>query len=160
MNLSDVFLLLIRWIHLVSAATWVGGSLFYLLILKPSVSNHSETGVMANTAAEFKSLVNTCIVVLIATGLILAFNRLSEGIVNESYVIILGLKSALSVFMIILVHTQRRRTRKIRDYDQESGKILPNRFGQAISGFNSLVMIGIVIFLLSDLLKVIYEKGL
>ena len=164
MTTSDLFLLLIRWLHLVSAAAWVGGSLFYLLVLLPAVSRSAEpSGILTSTATEFRALVNTCIVVLMATGLILAFNRLTDSVVDEPYVATLALKSGLSVWMILLVHAERRRTRgriaAAATAVEESSSPM-RRIYRAASGFNALVILGIAVLLLSDVLKVLYEIAL
>ena len=71
-SVSDVFLLVVRWVHLVSAAAWIGGSLFYLLVLRPALrrSPESSGGVGVLAASEFRALVDTSIFVLLATGVI------------------------------------------------------------------------------------------
>ncbi len=164
MTVGDLFLLLIRWLHLVSAAAWIGGSLFYLLVLRPAVGRSAEpSGVLTAAATEFRALVNASIAILVATGLILAFNRLTDTVVDEPYVGTLAVKSALSVWMILLVHAERRRLRARAVIgatgSSQDGSAL-RRIGRAASGFNMLVALGIAIFLLSDLLKVLYENAL
>ena len=37
MTPADAFLLLVRWLHVVAAVAWVGGNLFYLLVLVPAL---------------------------------------------------------------------------------------------------------------------------
>ena len=163
MSAGDGFLLLIRWLHLISAAAWVGGGLFYLLVLRPAVGRSAEpSGILISTATEFRALVNTCIIVLVATGLILAFNRLTDSVVDEPYVLTLAFKSALSVWMILLVHAERRRSRgkEAAPGGRPGARTFVGRIGHAVSGFNAIVVLGIVVFLLSDLLKVLYEIAL
>ena len=84
MHTSDVFLLVVRWLHLISASLWVGGGLFYLLVLKPVIKRNTDfmKNVDSNIASEFKSLVDTAILVLLVTGIILTFNRLTPDIVG------------------------------------------------------------------------------
>ena len=98
-----------------------------------------------------------------ATGLILAFNRLTDNVVDEPYVATLALKSGLSVWMILLVHAERRRTRAriaaAATAVEESSSPM-RRIYRAASGFNALVILGIAVFLLSDVLKVLYEIAL
>ena len=165
MSVSDVFLLIVRWIHLVSAAAWVGGSIFYLVVLRPaqrrSVEGNTKSvrSVFASAAIEFKGLVDTCIFVLLVTGVILTANRLTPEAVGIAYVAVLGVKIALSIWMFALARGRRRRTAIMDAYEEstqrpESGL---GRLVYAVSGYNSLVILGIIVFLVSDLLKVLFE---
>lgn len=168
MNVSDVFLLIVRWVHLVSAAAWVGGSIFYLVVLRPAQrrsaadATDATKSVFAGAATEFRALVDTCIFVLLVTGIILTLNRLTPGVVGVPYVAVLGVKIALSVWMFVLARGRRRRTPLMEAYAERSGPP-KTRLGQAVhavSGYNSLVILGITVFLVSDLLKVLFELAL
>ena len=164
MSAGDVFLLVVRWLHLVSGAAWVGGSLFYLLVLRPAARRGGESsGLLTGAADEFRVLVNTCIAILVATGIIMSFNRLTDAVVGEGYVAVLALKAGLSVWMIVLVHAERRRRRAramVGAAERQEPVSMPRRIVRAASGFNALVALGIAVFLLSDLLKVLYEIAL
>ena len=164
MSLTDVFLLIVRWLHIVSAAAWVGGSIFYLVALRPALRRSPEGSRLVNAAAatEFRALVETCIYVLIATGVILTLHRLTPGVVGVPYVAVLGAKIALSVWMFALAWSRRRRTVVTEAFrTQETtptgrlGKVL-----RAVSGYNRIVILGLIVFLLSDLLKTLFELAL
>ena len=164
MSLSETFLLIVRWLHLVSAAAWIGGSVFYLIVLRPALRREPQaSGLIGRAAAtEFRALVETCVYVLIATGVILSLHRLTPGVVGAPYVAVLGAKIALSVWMFALAWSRRRRTSVTETFrDKEApptttlGKIL-----RAASGYNTIVILGLVVFLLSDLLKTLYELAL
>ena len=164
MSVSDVFMLVVRWLHLVSAAAWVGGSVFYLVVLRPALRRSPEGSRLINaaTASEFRALVETCVYVLIATGVILSLHRLTPVVVGAPYVIVLGAKIALSVWMFALAWTRRKRTSVTEAFREEQtnptsafGRIL-----RAMSGYNTLVILGLAVFLLSDLLKTLYELAL
>ncbi len=167
MNISDIFLLLVRWIHLIAAAAWIGGSIFYLLVLRPSIRKDSRyaklfTNTTATTAAEFKILVDTSIFVLITSGVVLTFSRLNSNVIGIPYVIVLGLKILLAIWMFILAKN-RRHNRLISDRKLElvptKSKFYVNVM-RSVSGYNSIVILGIIVFLLSDLLKIFYELAL
>ena len=164
MSVGDVFLLVVRWLHLVSAAAWVGGSLFYLFVLRPALRRSPEPSGWLNAAAasEFRALVDTSILVLLTTGVILTLNRLSPGVVGAPYVVTLGIKIALSVWMFILARGRRRRTALLDAYRQPPEPPPPRLRGlvRVVSGYNAIVILGIVVFLLSDLLKVLFEMAL
>ena len=163
MSVSDVFLLVVRWLHLVSAAAWVGGSLFYLVVLRPALRRSQEPpSWVTATSSEFRALVDSCIFVLLVTGIILTVNRLTPGVVGVSYVLTLGIKIALSVWMFVLAQGRRRRAALTEAYRPQppDGGTRFQRVARAISGYNALVILGIVVFLLSDLLKVLFEMAL
>ena len=164
MSVSDVFLLVVRWAHLVSAAAWVGGSLFYLLVLRPALRRSPESSGVVNLAAasEFRALVDTSIFVLLATGVILTFDRLTPGVVGVPYVVTLSVKIALSVWMFALARDRRRRTPLLEAYREPSPPATTRlqKVARGVSGYNAVVILGIVVFLLSDLLKVLFEMAL
>ena len=164
MSVGDIFMLVVRWLHLLSAAAWVGGSVFYLLVLRPAMRKApgSHGALLAAAGVEFRGLVNTCIVVLVATGVILAFDRLTEGLLGIPYAATLTIKTALSVWMFLQVQAERRSTRFLEAFGrQDQGpRTRIGRVRRAISGYNALVVVGIVVFLLSDLLKVLFEAAL
>lgn len=163
MSAGDVFLLVVRWLHLVSAAAWVGGSLFYLVVLRPALRRAPEAtaGLNATTAIEFRALVDTCIFVLLVTGVILTVNRLTADVAGVPYVVTLGVKVALSAWMFVLARGRRRRVRLAAVYDQ-GGEATTRlqKAARAVSGYNAIIILGIAVFLLSDLLKVLFEMAL
>ena len=157
-------MLIVRWLHLVSAAAWVGGSVFYLIVLRPALRRSPEGSRLINAAAaaEFRALVETCIYVLIATGVILSLHRLTPGVVGAPYVIVLGTKIALSVWMFALAWTRRKRTSVSEAFREEQATPISalGRILRAMSGYNTIVILGLAIFLLSDLLKTLFELAL
>ena len=163
MHTSDVFLLVVRWLHLISASLWIGGGLFYLLVLKPVIKRNTDfmKNVDSNIASEIKSLVDTAILVLLVTGIILTFNRLTPDIVGVEYVLVLSAKIVMSLFMFTTSLRRRKRT-IVGNYNQgfpEAQNQLTNIL-RMISGYNALVILGIIVFLISDLLKIMYESAL
>ena len=164
MSLSEAFQLIVRWLHLVSAAAWVGGSIFYLIVLRPALRRRPKASRLTSAAAatEFRALVDTCVYVLIATGVIMTLHRLTPGVVGVPYVAVLGAKIALSIWMFVLAWSRRRRTSVMEAFREEEappatsiGKLL-----RAVSGYNTLIILGLIVFLLSDLLKTLYELAL
>ena len=161
MTAGDLFLVVVRWIHVVAAAAWVGGSIFYLFVLRPALRQSPEAGRRINeaTAAEFGALVDTCIFVILATGVILAFNRLTGGVTGPSYGLVLGVKIALSVWMFILARGRRRRAALLdtrgQNPDPPSGKF--RKILRTLSGYNTIAILGVIVLLLADLLNTLYE---
>lgn len=164
MSVSDIFFLIVRWLHLLAAASWIGGSIFYLTILRPVLRKpyQSIEDINTFTVKEFRALVNSCIVILIATGVILGADRLTIGVVNLPYVATLGAKTLLSIWMFALVWDLQRQSINGTSLGIQTKKN-KTRFQTAIksvTGYNAIVVVGIIVFLLSDLLKVLFEIAL
>ena len=164
MTASDVFLLVVRWMHLMASALWVGGSLFYLFALRPALRRFPEAGRVINeaTAAEFRALVDTSIFVILITGIVLTFNRLTAGVVGPAYFMVLSAKIAFSVWMFILARGRRRRN-ALLDMYRESPEPPSGAFQKiirTISGYNAIAILGVMVLLLSDLLKTLYEVAM
>ena len=159
MDISDLFKIIVRWAHLISAAAWVGGSIFWLLVLKPSSKNISDDVELNRSVhKEFRALVNTCIFVMLATGAIMTFDRLSSTSLGSNYVLILGLKIATVALMFYLITAQRNSyPNKASIKNKPEIKTLPARL---LSSYNLIIVLGLLAFLLSDLLYHIYNNTL
>ena len=108
MIVLDGLLLVIRWVHAVSAVTWVGGGIFYVLVLGPA-SARSPLAAEARRAigAEFRGLVHTVMAVLLITGIILSASRLTGNGASLYYVVALAIKIALAFYMFYVVRFRR-----------------------------------------------------
>ncbi|MBI2165463.1 MAG: hypothetical protein HYU29_03545 [Chloroflexi bacterium] len=165
MTLSDGFLLVIRWLHALAAVAWVGGSLFYLMVLRPAIRRQAERAqeLSQAVAAEFRTLVDLCILVLLLTGAILAFDRLSRRYTDVNYVVVLGIKVALAIWMFALAWALRRPERYLvysRPSETSSKSSPLRRVARLASGANLILILGILVFLLADLLKLLFEKAI
>lgn len=101
---------LMRTAHVVAAAAWLGGSIFYLLVLLPSLRlGGPAPGVATRAAALFRQLVNVCMGVLLVTGVYLIFDRLTSIEVGAVYLVTLGLKIvvALALFALAIAQAQQ-----------------------------------------------------
>ncbi len=162
MSGGDVFMLIAKWLHVLSAAAWVGGGVFYLLALRPAARKAGPArGFMAAVGAEFGTLVNTSVVVLVATGVVLALDRLSSGAAGAPYVVTLGVKSALSLWMFLMVQSLRRQGRSAEALEQmAAGTGGRSRLRRVLSSYETLVALGLLVFLLSSLLGDLFEAAL
>ena len=161
---NDLFLVAVRWVHVAASVAWVGGGLFYLIVLRPALRKAGESGgrVNALAAAEFRTLVDVCFFMLVITGISLTLDRLTSGAAGLAYAAVLGIKIALSLWMFVLARRRRARTDLMERYgdrpEPPSGKLAKTL--RAISGYNLVVMLGLVIILLADLLNALYESAL
>lgn len=103
------FRVVMRTVHLVAAAAWVGGSIFYLLALLPGLrAGGPAPQVAAQVSAAFRRVVNVSMGVLLLTGVYLTFDRLAATTVGTAYVVTLVLKIvvALAMFGLAIYQAQ------------------------------------------------------
>ena len=159
MGVLDLILVIIRWGHALAAVAWVGGGVFYLLVLRPAIRRSQGMPQETSEAIrdEFRGLVTTAIAVLLLTGAILSVARLTGDAATVPYAIVLGVKIALAFYMFYVIRIVRR-----GDY---SGKPDPGgtwlrRAGRRVSSPMALLVIGVVVIGLSDVLDALIEDAL
>ena len=159
MSFPDVLLLIIRWLHALAAVAWVGGGIFYLLILRPNLraSNQDLEEATRRLGEQFRHLVNTAIAVLLVTGVILTLSRLTSDYVGVSYIIVLILKIVLALYMFYLVRFLRPGTYIAGDALKTKGL---QRFTAMFTGATAVLVLGVIVFLLADILRALIEKGI
>jgi uncharacterized membrane protein len=138
----------------------VGGSIFWVLVLNPSVK-HSEISFIkklhSRLSTEFRGLVDTCIFVLLVTGAIMAFNRLTPGDIGYNYALILGLKIVFVLGMFYIIRAKRHlnfisKSNLAGHHEKPRSK----RLTTLLNGYNMVLVLGLLVYLLSDLLNLIY----
>jgi len=159
MNVLDWILLAIRWGHALSAVAWVGGGIFYLMVLRPAIRR--TEGLPGDTGraigVEFRGLISTAISVLLLTGVILSVSRLTEDTVTSPYVAVLVIKIILSLFMFYVVRFMRQDS---YPEDPELGNSRWQRLLGRLTGTTALLVTGIVVIGLSDVLDGLLESAL
>ena len=159
MGVLDWILVIIRWGHALAAVAWVGGGVFYLMVLRPAIRRSrgmpEETG--AAIREEFRSLVTTAIAVLLLTGAVLSAARLTSDAATIPYAIVLGVKIALALYMFYAVRLVRR-----GDYSERpaSGSGWLRVAGRRLTSPMALLVIGFVVIGLSDVLDALIEDAL
>ena len=154
--MADVFLLLIRWVHAIAAVAWVGGGIFYWVVLRPALRTEGVPPTVARFAGvEFGGLVALAMWTLVVTGAVLVFARLSEPTADVPYGAVLAVKIALSAWMFLLVSGRRRRGAPADGPPRSRFRAAANALGHV----NMTVVLGIVVFLLSDILRLLVERG-
>ena len=154
--MADVFLLLVRWAHAIAAVAWVGGGIFYWVVLRPALRTEGVPPAVARVAgAEFGGLVALAAWTLVVTGFVLVFARLSEPAADVPYGAVLALKIALSVWMFLLVSGRRRGAPAD---GPPRGRL--RAAANALGNVNMTVVLGVVVFGLSDVLRLLFERNL
>ena len=158
MDIGDIFLLIVRWVHGISAATWIGGSIFFMIVYKPILSKHNKISniLYSDTSNSLRILIDTSIFVLIATWIILTFDRLTSSFIQLPYILTLSIKIVLCIW-IFLIARWSRKSKKINTSLENNQ---PKKLNKFISSYNMVIILGLIVFLISDLLKIIVETTL
>ncbi len=159
------FLLLIQWFHNLAAVSWVGGSIFYLLVLRPAF-RRSAPGPATGRAIgeEFRSVVHTAIAILVITGVIVMVSNLRTQGISAPYVGVLVLKVSLAFYMFAVIWFRRRSANR-REATTATSAIpisVPRRWARlrgALTGTTALLILGLVVFGLADVLGALGERG-
>jgi uncharacterized membrane protein len=141
--------LIVRFAHILAAATWVGGSILYLVVVLPALrAGGSAPAAAAQVAALFRRLVSICIGVLLLSGAFMVFDRLTQTTLGLPYLVVLSLKivSVLAMFFIAIYLGQSN----IRRLAKRS-----TRFSRTAPQL--MLALGIFVFLLGALLNVLFE---
>ena len=141
--------LLVRVVHILAGATWVGGSIMYLLVVIPALrAAGSAPAIAAKIAALFKQMVNVCVWILLLTGAYLTFDRLTQTTLGLPYLIVLGCKIALALLMFLLaVYIGQSNVRRLAKRTTRFSKVAPQL----------MLVLGIVVFLLGAVLNQLFE---
>ncbi|MBO0782687.1 MAG: hypothetical protein J2P37_28060 [Ktedonobacteraceae bacterium] len=143
---------LMRALHILSGAVWVGGSLMYLVVVLPALrSNSPAPAIAGQIAAQFKRMVNICIGVLLLSGGYLIFDRLQQTRLGLPYTVVLVLKiiSALGMF-ILAVYMGQSNIRRLARRGTRLSRVAPQL----------MLALGIIIFMLGALLNGLYEAAI
>ena len=142
-ELADVLLVAMRWLHSAAAIVWIGAASFELFVLLPAFDGSPPAPLRDAVDGAMREIVQTSLVVFLVSGAILTFERLSRGAAGSTYVGLLGLKIFLTIAMYQVAFRYRR----------AEG---PRR----ILGLRLVIGLGLAIVLLAAALKWIYERAL
>ena len=158
MSVLDWILVVIRWGHAVAAVAWVGGGIFYLLVLRPAMRRASAASETNRTiGAEFRGLVNTAIATLLLTGVIISVARLTEDTITIAYVAVLAVKIILALYMFYIVRFLRQSTYPEEPATENGWREKARR---SLTGTTAVLIIGLIVVGLADVLSALFEDGL
>jgi len=128
--MGEILTALMRWVHISSAVTLVGGILYARFVMIPSValSHDAPADLEEKAAAHFRPLVFAAMVGLVISGI---FNYLSKPGHSVLYSSLFGVKIllALHVFSVAILVTAPKNPRRARQL-----------FGAAISGLTIVLI--------------------
>lgn len=161
MRPDEVLLAVVSWVHLLAAISWLGGGIFYLVALRPALRaeppDHAAS-LTSQVAERFRGAVELAIVVLLVSGVVLTFQRLTAPQASGAYAAVLGLKITLSVAMFTLAYWLGRRGAVGRLLDQAAEeKLVAPRGRWRLSPAIATVLLGAAVTLLAELLRVLFR---
>ncbi len=144
--------MIVRTVHILAAAAWVGGSMLYLVAVLPALrSGGPAPGVSAQIATLFRRMVNICVGVLLLSGVYLAFDRLTSTALGWPYLLVLGLKLIAALGMFVLaIYLGQSNIRRLAKRTTRLSKAAPQL----------MLALGIVVFLLGALLNGLFEASI
>ena len=154
---GDWIMLIVRWAHAIGAVAWIGGSAFFAFVLRPVERANPDLvrPVLRPLGSVYRELVDISVIVIIITGLVLMFDRLTGNDATAAWFIVLGIKLTLAIWMFYLVWHFRQ-----SDFDPtEQPEGLAARLSWLI-GYNAMVFFGVIVFLLASILRVLFENSI
>lgn len=149
--MADAALLVVRWAHTLAAVAWVGGGIFYWVAVRPSVRSGALSADSARAVgARFGRAAVFAMWVIAVSGAALFFAGVSEPSVAPRYVALIAVKVALSAWMFFIVISRRKRL--VEAAAKPGGRV--RAIVRALGHVNMVVVLGVIIFLVSDLLRV------
>jgi uncharacterized membrane protein len=144
------------WVHAIAATAWVGGSIFFALVLRPVTAANPELGraITGPIGGVYRELVDASVIALLVSGIIIMFNRLTGNDAGPVYFAVLGIKVALALWMFYVVWRLRR-----SGWRPAPGNGMSSRLSWLL-GYNAVMVTGVVIYLLAGLLAQLYETAI
>lgn len=138
-------LVALRVAHSLAAVVWLGGGVYFVLALRPALQEADCAGQAVVVAAQraFGEWAQTATIVLLGSGMVLTFERLSDGTGRLTYVALLGAKIIAGLWAFVLV---RARVRPRRRRNQRSSPEL-------------ILTLGFIAFSLGVILATLYGRG-
>lgn len=132
--MGDVLLVLMRWLHISSMATLIGGILYWRFVLEPSLrglATDAANAVSAKAAAAYRPIVLAAVTGLVVSGV---FNVIANPGHKPTYHMLLGIKIllALHVFAMAILITKPVNPRRSR---MMTGTVISGLIILAISAY-------------------------
>ncbi len=152
-SVGEWLMVVVRYAHAVAAIAWIGGSIFHALILRPlTVAHPDKMGqAMSLIGPAYREIIDIAVVTLVVSGLILMFSRIQGNEATVAWAIVLGVKIALALVMFYIVWRRRRMSSE----EQAAAGV-----GSKLLGYNALLFLGLVVFLLANVLQELVEASL
>jgi putative copper export protein len=153
LDIAEAGQVILRLAHGLAAAIWLGGGAYYLLAVRPNVRSRDDDEARELAAAvqrEFGEWASVATIIMLASGVILMFERLSGGAGTAVYVGLLAVKIAAAVAAFWMTGALRPR----------GGRPSRSRRTGKLDRAWVILGLGTVAFLLGALLTTIYPADI
>ncbi len=156
---ADWLILVARWAHITGALAWVGGSIFFALVLRPVSSAQPDAmrAVIGPIGAVYREIVDISVAAVLVSGIVLMFDRLTGNDATVAWVAVFAVKLTIALWMFYLVWRLRQAGYRPPTAQEASGVL--GRVSWLL-GYNALVLFGVIVFFLATLLRELFEKSL
>lgn len=139
-------LVILRVAHGAAAVVWLGGGVYFALALRPAFQEADSAGqaVLAAAQRAYGEWAQFATIVLLATGVVLTFERLSDGAGGLTYAVLLAGKILAALWAFVLVRVRVRR-----------GKRRNQRYHSEL-----ILTLGFIAFTLGIVLATLYGRGI
>lgn len=156
---ADWLILIARWAHITGALAWVGGSMFFALVLRPVISAQPEVmrGAVKPIGSVYREVVDISVAAVLISGIMLMFDRLTGNDATVAWVVVFAVKLTIAIWMFYLVWRLRQ-----AGYQPPASQKSAGIFGRLswLIGYNALVFFGVIVFFLATLLRELFEKSI
>lgn len=140
-------------VHITAASAWIGGSIFYALVLVPALRTAQPLPALSGAIARsFGRVVTASAWALLASGMFMTFDRLRDPALGAPYAVVLGLKVLVAVWMFILAGALTRSRRRPARRARTEG-----RWAALVPVQWRILSLGLAVFVLSAALTSMYQ---
>ena len=149
-NVETILIFSMMFLHLSSASIWLGNITCITIVLnikhlKLSISTIKNILEILNNISDITTIT------LILTGVILSIMRLSSGMINNYYLIILIIKIFIALSIFIYIWAKRGKIKT-------SINMMNTQSKTKTSKYYLILFLGMSLFFLSELLRYYYEQ--
>lgn len=155
-SVADWLILVARWVHITGALAWVGGSMFFALVLRPVATAQPEAlrSAMGLIGSVYREVVDVSVAAVLVSGIALMFDRLTGNDATVAWAVVFAIKLAIAIWMFYMVWRLRQ-----AGYQPTTPTGILGRISWLL-GYNALVFFGVIVFFLATLLRELFEKSL
>ena len=97
---SEWLMLIVHWVHATGAVIWIGGSAFFVFVIRPVEITKPDLirPALSPIGAVYRELVDISVIAIIVTGIILMFDRITGNEVTTAWMVDLLKRPSTKIF--------------------------------------------------------------
>lgn len=142
-----------------SVAAWLGGMLFFLLVLRPTLKTMNSPEISRGIGRIFQEVSEIALWVVIGSGLLLLLDRLLLANIKSSYIVVLAVKVLLVIWIVLIALNLWNRVARVKSSTEGKPSVV-GRLLRTAGSANTQLALAIVVTFLAEILRVIYNRSL